>query len=73
MRQAIKRIEGISGLSAKQDDGPQPAVKPIARKSEQKRRGAAPDAVGNALRSAYDEALREDVPDDFLALLGQLS
>lgn len=29
--------------------------------------------VGRALRSAYDETLREDVPDDFLDLLGKLS
>ncbi|WP_344709118.1 NepR family anti-sigma factor [Sphingomonas humi] len=38
-----------------------------------KNRGAATDDVGKALRSAYDEALREDVPDDFLDLLGKLS
>jgi hypothetical protein len=29
--------------------------------------------VGNALRSAYDEAVREDVPDEFLDLLKKLS
>ena len=29
--------------------------------------------VGRALRSVYDETLREDVPDDFLNLLGKLS
>ncbi len=29
--------------------------------------------VGRALRSVYDETLREDVPDDFLDLLGKLS
>ena len=29
--------------------------------------------VGRALRSAYDETLREEVPDDFLDLLGKLS
>lgn len=29
--------------------------------------------VGQALRSAYDQALSEDVPDDFLDLLGKLS
>lgn len=28
--------------------------------------------VGRALRSVYDETLREDVPDDFLDLLGKL-
>ena len=29
--------------------------------------------VGRALRSVYDETLREDVPDDFINLLGKLS
>lgn len=36
------------------------------------RAGRAND-VGRALRSVYDETLREDVPDDFLDLLGKLS
>jgi hypothetical protein len=38
-----------------------------------RRRGHEADDVGKALRSAYDEALREDVPDDFMNLLGKLS
>ena len=29
--------------------------------------------VGRALRSVYDDTLRETVPDDFLNLLGKLS
>ncbi len=29
--------------------------------------------LGKALRSVYDNTLREDVPDDFLDLLGKLS
>ena len=29
--------------------------------------------VGRALRSVYDETLREEVPDDFSDLLGKLS
>ena len=29
--------------------------------------------VGRALRSVYDETLREEVPDDFSKLLGKLS
>ena len=29
--------------------------------------------IGRALRSAYDETLREDIPDDFLDLLGKLT
>ena len=29
--------------------------------------------LGRALRSVYDDTLRESVPDDFLDLLGKLS
>jgi hypothetical protein len=29
--------------------------------------------VGRALRTVYDDTLRENVPDDFLDLLGKLS
>jgi hypothetical protein len=29
--------------------------------------------VGRALRSAYDDTLRESVPDEFMDLLGKLS
>lgn len=32
-----------------------------------------PSDVGRALRSVYDDTLREAVPDDFLNLLGKLS
>ncbi len=30
-------------------------------------------ALGRALRSVYDDTLRESVPDDFIELLGKLS
>lgn len=36
-------------------------------------RGQRTGDVGRALRSVYDETLRETVPDDFLNLLGKLS
>ena len=42
---------------------------PVAKK---KGKGRAGD-VGRALRSVYDDTLRESVPDDFLNLLGKLS
>ncbi|HEX5238804.1 MAG TPA: NepR family anti-sigma factor [Sphingomicrobium sp.] len=29
--------------------------------------------LGRALRSVYDDTLREPVPDDFLSLIGKLS
>lgn len=34
--------------------------------------GRYPPSVTRALRTVYDETLREDIPDDFLRLLGQL-
>jgi hypothetical protein len=37
------------------------------------RRGQRSGDVGRALRSVYDETLREDVPDEFIDLLGKLS
>jgi len=30
------------------------------------------NVVGRALRTVYDETLREEIPDDFLDLLGKL-
>lgn len=41
-----------------------------ADKNNRKQRGG---DVGRALRSVYDDTLRESVPDDFLDLLGKLS
>ncbi|WP_260482484.1 NepR family anti-sigma factor [Sphingomicrobium flavum] len=35
-------------------------------------RQAKPDSVGRALRSVYDDTLREDIPDEFKDLLGKL-
>jgi hypothetical protein len=37
-----------------------------------KRTGQRPGDIGRALRSVYDETLREDVPDEFKDLLGKL-
>jgi len=39
------------------------------RNASKQRRGD----LGRALRSVYDETLRETVPDDFLSLIGKLS
>lgn len=68
LRQATTWLEGVEGLSSGNNNDRQPAPKP-----KKPRKGAGSDDVGKALRSAYDEALREDVPDDFLDLLGKLS
>lgn len=47
-----------------------PSKKTVSRT---RNRGQRSGDVGRALRSVYDETLREDVPDDFLNLLGKLS
>ena len=54
------------GASEKNKKSP---VKPPEKKPGRQR---ASD-VGRALRSVYDETLREQVPDDFSDLLGKLS
>ncbi len=42
-------------------------------KTDKKRKGAERSGtVGRALKTVYDEMLREDVPQDFLDLLGKL-
>lgn len=68
MRHATQRLEGVTGLSSDNNND-----QPQAPKPRKVRKGAGSDDVGKALRSAYDEALREEVPDDFLDLLGKLS
>ena len=45
--------------------------KPAA--SDQTTRKTRPSDLGRALRSVYDDTLRESVPDDFLNLIGKLS
>lgn len=60
------RNEGGSGGSDGNGDGPRPLV------PKNKRTPRSGD-VGRALRSVYDETLREEVPDDFMNLLGKLS
>jgi hypothetical protein len=51
-------------------DGDDPSAKAAAGKKQ----GRKPVAdVGRALRSVYDDTLRESVPNDFLDLLGKLN
>ncbi|WP_426266634.1 NepR family anti-sigma factor [Sphingomonas sp. LHG3443-2] len=72
MREATLRREGTEGLSANNNDSRPRDDKSKGAKGST-RPGQAAQDVGKALRSAYDETLREDVPDDFLDLLGKLS
>ena len=62
--------------------GRQERESPEARKGKRLRKPAEEDGkarnqrtgdVGRALRSVYDDTLRESVPDEFMDLLGKLS
>jgi len=44
-----------------------------SRKSKPSERTTRKGDLGRALRSAYDDTLREPVPDDFLSLIGKLT
>jgi hypothetical protein len=44
-----------------------------SKKSRASDRGSRKGDLGRALRSVYDDTLREPVPEDFLNLLGKLS
>jgi hypothetical protein len=61
-------------LSANKEAGSRPVTDPeTARKKKPRpKRGTESDDLGRALRTVYDETVREDVPDDFLDLLGKL-
>jgi hypothetical protein len=61
---AKKRNESDGGAHGKR------ANKPSADKSIRKQRST---DLGRALRTIYDDTLRESVPDDFLNLIGKLS
>ena len=50
-------------------------VKPAVGNGPRKKRGA-PESdshVASSLRTAYEEAVREEIPQEFLDLLGKLS
>lgn len=72
-RPAIRAVlwEGVPTLSGSD-------VKPPKTQERRKsgsgggRRGARGSDVGDALRAAYNNTLREDIPPDLLTLLGKL-
>ena len=65
-----KACEGNLRLSVKQSGDAQDNDKRDARSPIRKNDKS--NVVGRALRTVYDETLREDVPRDFLDLLGKL-
>ena len=76
LRKGDERLSGNhdGGDRKPEDDGaPRPAS---TRKSEPRKDGIArkdkASPIGRALRTVYDDMLRESVPDDFLDLLNKL-
>jgi hypothetical protein len=71
MLQARERMGDVR-LSGKQaGDAHGTSDKRSARTPKDRKQDKA-NVVGRALRTVYDETLREDIPDDFLDLLGKL-
>jgi hypothetical protein len=64
-----KTSRKVAGKAGGAKDGPRDKAGP-REKGARKHRAA---DIGRALRSVYDDTLRESVPDDFLDLLGKLS
>jgi hypothetical protein len=59
-------------LSGKQSGEAQDIDNKRGARSPKDRKQDKSNVVGRALRTVYDETLREDIPDDFLDLLGKL-
>jgi hypothetical protein len=59
-------------LSDKQTGAAQDKDDKRTARSPKDRKQDKSTVVGRALRTVYDETLREDIPDDFLDLLGKL-
>ena len=64
-REGDERLSGTSKTKASR--GSAGVISPDKKKRRDKR-----GSVGRALRTVYDDMLREDVPKDFLDLLGKL-
>ena len=68
--------EGDDRLSAKvraKMDGARQNGRPAKPGGDRKGKKQRSSDLGRALRSVYDDTLRENVPDEFLDLLGRLS
>ena len=76
-RRDCTRARGDERLSGSRKGQSQSAGKsersPKAGEGDKKRKKNRTGDVGRALRTVYDDTLRESVPDDFLDLLGKLA
>jgi len=71
----VTRARGDERLSVKQKGGSHRGADKAMQKTsdEKKNRKQRAGDIGRALRTIYDDTLRETVPDDFSDLLGKLS
>jgi hypothetical protein len=73
----VARARGDERLSGKDrgkpDRAPNSDGPTVPASPEKKGRKQRPADVGRALRTVYDDTLRESVPSEFLDLLGKLS
>jgi hypothetical protein len=71
-----RQITGVLGderLSANNDADHRRPPEERSETPKKRRRTDPPGDVGRALKTVYDNTLREEVPDDFMDLLGKLS
>lgn len=76
MTRASTRARGDERLSEKRRSESDPSGRSKHSKSppkSDKKAGKRTADLGRALRSIYDDTLREPVPDDFTKLIGKLS
>ena len=76
MTRASTRARGDDRLSARkrsQKEGAEDSTRSDKPASSGKPKKSRPGDLGRALRTIYDDTLREPVPDDFLSLIGKLS
>jgi len=77
MTRACARARGDQRLSAKKrsetEGAPNPARPRKPSPSDNKAKKQRTGDLGRALRTIYDDTLREPVPDDFANLIGKLS
>ena len=65
-------MSGSDEPEASGDGANRGVAKSDAREKRDRKPRKSSSEVGRALRSVYDDTLREDVPADFLTLLGKL-
>jgi len=68
----VERLSGIKKAGNRKSGNARVPAKEEMRKGKGKKGKASSNSIGRALRLVYDDTLGEDVPADFLDLLGKL-